>query len=195
MKGKDYVVLILTFVTGVFAGSYLYTTSFAPSYQEDEVPSTQEVMFLLQGQKRGDCNRDGDLCPSFELRANRTYSYIPQYLDGVEPEEVVHGKLGKDRFDELLAYVDAIDLMELEKKSPGACSNIYDTNYAYNLVYKGQSYTYDTCNTAFKNSVLATKFYPLWTRLATTTPTAPLLEEGLSGFLRNQLDKRFTYDD
>ena len=195
MKGKDYFILGLTFLTGMFAGAYLYITSFAPDYQQDAIQQTEEMVFLLQGQKRGGCNKDGDLCPSFELRKNRSYSYVPQYLDGVDQEEVIHGKLGKDKFDTLIAYVDALDLAELEKKTTGGCSALYDTNYAYNMVYEGKSYTYDTCNTKFKNSVLATKLYPLWTRLATTTPTAPFLGGGISGFLQQQLDKRFEYDE
>jgi hypothetical protein len=195
MTGREYFIIIMTFITGMFAGAYLYVTSFAPSYQEDTVQEQSEITFLLHGRKTGDCSAEGSVCPSFELRSDRTYSYIPLSYMGNTKDSEINGKLGKDKFDTLLAYIDSVNLDALQKRSVHKCSTLYDTNYQYNLTYMGKSYHYDTCNTVFKESVLSTKFYPLWTRLSTTTPTAPLLEEGLTGFFRDQLDKKFKYDD
>ncbi len=198
MTGRDIFIIFMTFVTGFFAGVYLYITSFAPSYQNNErTPEMEEISFLLQGQKVGGCSLDSAVCPSFELRADRTYTYIPRYFISEGKTEVIEGRLGKPVFNDLVEYIDAIDdLHALEEKTPDAnCSPVYDTNYRYNLIYKGEMYQYDTCHTVFKKSGLATKFYPLWKRLSTTTPQAPLLEEGLMYYLRNYLDNAFTYDD
>ncbi len=191
MDLKTYTVLGSTFLMGVFVGAYLYITVFVPNYSQVRFDGDEtQIDFLLRGAQRGECNRGDSVCPSFELRSDRTYTYIATYVKNGR-QEVVEGRLGKDRFDSLLTYIAAVDLRALEKRSFGACSRIYDTNYMYNLVYNGESYIFDTCNTVFKDSVLATQFYPLWTRLATTTPTSPLLEEGLNEILREWLYNQF----
>ena len=198
MTGRIYFILVMTFITGMFAGVYLYITAFAPAYDNNSnaVANETEIDFLLHGKKVGECNTQGAVCPSFELRSDRTYTFVPQYVYTNATPEKITGKLGKNIFDVLISYIASIDLRALEEKTPHAdCSPLYDTNYRYDLTYKGVTYTYDTCNTLFKESVLATKFYPLWSRLSTTTPQAPLLEEGITGFLRDKLDEQFQYDD
>ena len=197
MNARIYFILGLTFITGMFAGAYLYVTSFAPDYQKSDIEELSEIEFKLQGQMTGGCLRGGGVCPSFVLNHNRMYEYIPQYrLQEGEPGKVV-GKMNSETFKIILKQVQDTDIEALQKTNARSCQSYLDgIDYNYHLTYAGEIYEFNTCGTNFANSTLDNAFRPLWEQLATSSDVkANQFEGGIGGYLQDQLDKKFDYDE
>jgi hypothetical protein len=196
MNARVYFILGFTFITGMFAGAYMYVTSFAPDYQQSDVEVLSEIDFKLQGQMTGGCQMIG-VCPSFVLNENRTYEYVPQYQLQAGGPETVEGKLDTESFKALVEKVRGANMEILTTKNSLNCDSYVDgIDYNYRLTHEGEVYELSTCGMNFKNSGLDGAFSPLWGRLATSSgATSGSLENGVSGFLRDSLDKQFEYDD
>ena len=196
MNARVYFILGFTFITGMFAGAYLYVTSFAPDYQQSDVEEISEIDFKLQGQMSGGCQMSG-VCPSFVLSQNRTYEYVPHYrLQEGEPD-MVTGKMDTESFKALVEKVRGANMEILTKENSLNCDSYVDgIDYNYRLTHEGEVYELSTCGMNFKNSELDKAFSPLWEQLATSSASsAGSFEGGIGGYLRDALDKKFEYDD
>jgi len=196
MNARVYFILGFTFITGMFAGAYLYVTSFAPDYQQSDVEEISEIDFKLQGQMSGGCQMSG-VCPSFVLSQNRTYEYVPHYrLQEGEPD-MVTGKIDTESFKALVEKVRGANMEILTKENSLNCDSYVDgIDYNYRLTHEGEVYELSTCGMNFKNSELDKAFSPLWEQLATSSASsAGSFEGGIGGYLRDTLDKKFEYDD
>jgi hypothetical protein len=195
MNARVYFILGFTFITGMFSGAYLYVTAFAPDYQQSDVEVVSEIDFKLQGQMSGGCQMMG-VCPSFVLNQNRTYEYIPWYqLQEGEPEQIL-GKMDSKTFRDLIDQIEVANMEALQKKNTLTCQSYIDgIDYSYRLIYQGEEYELSTCGMNFQNSELASAFAPLWQQLATFTQASASSEGGVGGFLMNQLDEKFKYDE
>lgn len=179
----------------MFSGAYLYVTSFAPDYQQSDVEELAEIDFRIQGQMIGGCAMAG-VCPSFVLNQNRLYEYVPAYkLQDGEPEKIT-GKMDVESFKAVVAKVQASNMEILTKGNSLNCDSYVDgIDYSYHVTLDGEMYDLNTCGTNFKNSQLEQTFRPLWMQLTKATEETGLFEDGIDGFFRNQLDKKFEYDE
>jgi len=195
MKGKDYFVFFLTFITGIFAGAYLYITSFVPDYQQDNISEISEVDFLLQGQERGDCGDIYGLCASFELQQDRTYKYMTRSTPDIADAPLTEGRLNKKVFIDFVDYLRTVELTELAQVDFNTCPSRQDVTYTYSLVFTGESYQFSTCDRVFATSNLSQELNSLWHTVTSVSTSTSNFDNGISGFLEQQLDKRFHYDD
>ncbi|MAZ66166.1 MAG: hypothetical protein CMF25_03570 [Kangiellaceae bacterium] len=196
MDTKTWLTLGFTFIVGVFSGAYLYVTVFAPQYNDDGFEDPSEIALRIQGQTYGGCQRTGS-CPQFELENNRRYTYTKQAqrLDG--EDEVMTGKMDRERFAQLADLLMETNFSALAQETQRSCDSYVDgVDYRYNVILEGEQFELDTCGTAFYNSTLERALRPLWGQFATTTSDLPyILERGMTGAAQDALDNLFQYDE
>jgi len=190
MNARAYFILGFTFVTGLFAGGYLYITSFAPDYVQSDMEEITEVNFRVQGQSTGGCQMSG-VCPSFILNQNRTYEYIPAYRLQDDEPEVVTGKMDSNVFKEVVSAVETAEFATLQKINTKSCSSYVDgADYIYHIIYEGTMHDLHTCGTDFGDSSLAVALQPLWKQLSVPEATESENTHGLlEGYLRKSFER------
>lgn len=145
MEKSDWFLLIFTFVVGMSAGVYLYTTSFRPVYQvEDLLPVLSlDAELNITGRAYGDA-RTGYEYPSFRVIDGGQYAYLPGgAYDGTR--EPVEGTLPGRVYRTLEAAVASADLDTFT--APSGRQRCSGTNYAYRVIVDGTEYELDTCGT------------------------------------------------
>lgn len=147
---QDITIMVITFLVGIFAGFYLYTTAFAPQFDEF-VGQTESVYedFVVDGTKYGG-NRAGT-APSFQLLADGTFRYLP-YTDSGMLGEVREGTLQRTLLREIKDNLTASSLeLASQNVTRGDCASYVDgLDYSYSVTIDGDSYTLDTCTTNFR---------------------------------------------
>lgn len=161
---QDYLVMIMTFVVGVIAGFYLYTTAFAPNFDEF-VGQTEEVYedFVVEGTQYGG-DRMGGTAPSFQLLENGSYRYLP-YAAGGETPTAVEGTLPRELLNEVKQTLTEEALENSAQiVTRGDCMSYVDgRDFTYNVTLDGFDYTLDTCTTALSSgSIIKTTLDKLW---------------------------------
>lgn len=167
MKIRDWFILIVTFLVGAFCGVYLYVTSFKPNYEPDDLPDTRVGELSIIGIEYASLS---DSPASFRVKDDGTYDYIRRNsLD----EEKIEGELPKALFNQLVNEIAAADLETLSEAGAGVDTNVVcaadnlPTNYEYNILYKEQEYTLDTCVGNFSNDhPLGETFLEVWEYMA-----------------------------
>ncbi len=199
MRGTDLVLVVLTFFTGVFFGAYLYITVYAPEYRESDAPvAVEDTAFSLMGQQYGGCDRLLQVCDSFTLEEDRSYTFAAGYVPSEPAPKDVTGRLDRETFDALIAAVTETNLALLEdEREEAACASAADANdYRYRLIYEGEEFFFDTCSTRFTTSGLATVFARVWPEV---TEARTVLDEAgdvnLGETVESFIDDQFKYDD
>jgi len=194
MKGSDYALLGLTFVTGMMAGAFLYVTAFLPAQVAKET-ARDESSWTIGATMVGDCEREvGKICSRFELLSDRTYQYLPP------------GQTDANfTLDTSSISATQIGLLEValtksvnDSASTISCSDTFvGSGYEYDVRYEGDRFIFSTCDSAFAASVLNAELATIWRILAGDEVSAPpvLIEEGVSGWLENLLDESFRYNE
>lgn len=191
MKGSDYILLVLTFITGMCAGAYLYITYFAPAYVAEDIPSVEDTYFELSGEMYGACEAGDQSCASFHLKENRTYTYVPAQAQD-RTEDKLTGTLDRRTFSALEDVLMNTDIALLQADGGYCAAKHGGTDYRYRVVFDGEAYLLDTCGTAFVNTSLARAFEALWPRLATSTASRAIDIDGngVERFLEQEIYDR-----
>jgi hypothetical protein len=161
---QDYLVMIMTFVVGIISGFYLYTTAFAPQFDEF-MGTTEEVYedFVLEGSQYGG-DRMGGTAPSFQLLENGSFRYLP-YVNEGEVAVAKEGLLPRALLNEVKQTLttDALDISS-QIVTRGDCMSYVDgRDYTYNVTLDGSEYTLDTCTTALStDSLIYATLDKLW---------------------------------
>ncbi len=161
---QDIAIMGITFVVGIFAGFYLYTTAFAPQFDEF-VGQTEEVYadFVIEGSQYGG-DRAGGTAPSFQLLENGSFRYLPYAVEG----EVVEAKEGLLPRALLTEVKQTLTQESLEIASGpvvrGDCFSYVDgRDFMYKVTLESVDYTLDTCTTALTNdSIVGSTLDKLW---------------------------------
>ncbi len=184
MTGQQKMILFLTFITGAFGGAYLYITTFAPQYTQDDVPEKNQITIV--GEMYGGCARGGQ-CASFRLSGDRLYQYMKS------EDEREEGKIPRDLLDAVLSQLSAYRLQSYA--APAAirdCHSYVDgIDYKYEVSFEGKRYVLDTCTTLLPHdSKLQMSLLDVWDYVNAATTSYPvLLEKGVGGWLLNQFEE------
>lgn len=185
MKGSDYALLVFTFVVGVFAGGYLYVTVFVPSVAEQQA-ARGERDWEIYGEEIGECRQSND-CAELFVASDRTLRFS---IDG---SEMLVATVSRELRSRLRT---ALEDYEPSSVGPG-CQSVTGRFYAYDVAAFGDRYEVATCSQRFAESELATVLDEVWRYAEAGDYNAPpvIIEKGLTGWLEQQLDKQFDYDD
>ena len=171
MKTHERLLFALTFVFGLFCGVMLYVLVYAPAYQQSTVTDITQVSFQLTGQMYGACSRGTMVCPSFVLKSDRRYRYLPWYSQSADTPTPVTGRLSVTAFNSVVAALRNAPYDALAKTSNTCVSSTGGTDYQYGVVIDGTQHTLDTCHTVFGTSPLSRTLAALWAQVTTTTTT------------------------
>jgi len=170
MSGQDWFLFILTFITGVMAGMYVYILSFKPTYIPDDLNSNEDVAaeFSVVGKVYGGQVSNGYISPSFRITADGSYAYVPggEGSDALEP---VSGKLPNGLFRDVVSATDKNTLINSsEPINKESCRSYSDgLDYQYRIVLDNNQYEVDTCRTTLSyDAELALVLDAVWNYLA-----------------------------
>jgi len=185
MTGKIYFVLVSTFLMGIISGAFLYVSVFAPAYESDieGSESIDSEAVVISGSMYGGC-MEMDMCASFKLIDDRSYSYL-EYAGG----EVEKGKIPAELSDSLFEYIDSNALFNDSKMATSdSCDSFVDgIDYRYEVANDDEEYTLDTCGTVFvSNRAAQNLLLEVWAFMENPTTTYPtFIEEGISGVIKD----------
>lgn len=148
VKKPDYLSVLVTFVMGLIAGAYLYTTEAAEFIVELTVPNKAEevIEFTVESEAYGGCR---EVCPSFQVQYDGSYRYV--YTPGIgQPQVLRQGSLPLPVLREVR---NALSEKALARQSqpvePVVCNSYTDgIDVKYEITFAEQEYTIDSCGTA-----------------------------------------------
>ena len=146
MEKRDIFLVIFTAVIGLLSGMYLYLTAFAPVYVDDRPEQFSSDRFEVVARAYGGCSRIG--CPRVRITEDRSYQYVPNKNE-LETEEDTYPFR---EFSRLRNAVAGADLSALGTPRSGQCASFTDgADYAFDITYRGERFSLDTCETALAN--------------------------------------------
>lgn len=196
MKLDDWLLLSLTFVTGVAIGAYVYVTAFKPTYAPEGLNDSEEgaAEFSVVGKIYGGTESADYIRPSFRVLGDGSYLYAVGG-EGEDALEPIEGELPSDLRRALLsAAADDVLLEGSQTVGKSNCRSYQGgTDYEYRFVLDGEYYTLDTCHTALNyDDELNLVLEDVWNYLSGDSYGASGLKgdtpyEMLENFLRERL--------
>lgn len=164
MKRDDWMLLSLTFLTGVAIGMYIYIGIFKPMYAPEKISGTESEAseWSLVSRKRDGVSVGGYSEPTFRLLGDGSYTYLPGSAEGatVEPKE---GKLSRSLLRELRSYDDTLLDYSYTVSRQNCASERGGYDYEYRFTKSTLNYNLDTCYTALgDNTPLAILLNEVW---------------------------------
>lgn len=195
MSGQDTFMFLLTFLTGIFLGAFIYVTSFKPTYAPDDIGSAESTAgdFSVIAKAYGGVHERGYISPSFRVLSEGSYMYIQ---GGVSDSalEPIEGKLPSSLLRQLkvVATEDTLVIYE-EEVGKSNCRSFADgVDYEYRITLEEIEYSLDTCTSNVPyDSALAIALDDVWTFISGTgTYTGPQggsLSDKATDFIRKNL--------
>ena len=142
MKIGDWLVVLLTFFTGVAAGSFVYLSGFKEIDIDPVKPSVISAFEIIVTQTGG-CLR-GDGCSSYRILSDGNYVLI------AGSGETTGGLLAEDQLNSLKKTLAETDLEQQSLKvEPDFCEAWVDgIDTSYQITRDKITYELDTCGTA-----------------------------------------------
>lgn len=164
MSRDDWMLFILTFLTGAAIGMYIYVAVWKPVYAPEELGDDETVAseWSVVGKRRGG-NHDSDyIQPSFRLLGNGSYTYIEGGAN-TEPSTPKEGKLRGTKLSDLKVSVPTLKNYEGAVNNANCASLNGGYDYEYRFTVRGETYYLDTCETKLGTETpLASDLAALW---------------------------------
>lgn len=169
MTSQDKISIVVTFIFGILAGSYIYVTGFATTFSPPEAaPEDIYSGLLITGEGYGECEQN-NTCFSFQLLENGDYrALFDDAGDGHSAAK--EGSIPRTLRNELRSSLIVESLVNDSKtRNTLDCEYGYkDTNYKFRVTLNQQDYFLDTCQTTidYEGSAWAS-LAKLWNYFAT----------------------------
>lgn len=155
MRRQDLVSILITFVVGLFVGSYLYLFGFSQQFTFFGELTEQPTGLTIFGEAYGGCERGG-LCGSFQLAADGSYASFPSVGDRearVKEEGDIPAELRRTLRD---TFTDDYLFDLSEPFVPEMCATYSDgVDYRFRISIGEEQYLLDTCDTELANDATA----------------------------------------
>ena len=144
---SDLVVLLMTFVTGILAGSYIYFTGFREIDFEPREPQAAPSSFSIAVSMYGGCAMVG-ICPSYRFDETGAFQLFTDTRSGVE--ERLSGQVPQEWLQRVESALATIDLQaQSTPQEYESCAAWLDgIDFEYNITVAGEQFRLDTCGTA-----------------------------------------------
>lgn len=169
MTTQDKFIFILTFITGLAAGMYVYVISFKPTYAPETINNVEELAedFSVIGKQYAGDRQNDYVAPSFRITADGSFSYRPggSTTDGLE---IIEGKLPRTLINDLRSLATFDELDRLSENNPaGDCQSFVDgIDYQYRIILESEEFQLDSCDTRLGyDSDLALALEDVWNYL------------------------------
>ena len=146
MKPQDKLSILITFVIGMFAGSYLYLAGFATTFNLPEA-STKDVYtkLVIVGDSYGECKEDRT-CLSFQVLEDGSYRALFDNQDGGDAV-IKEGSLSSSLRRELNTVLNVNNLQANSKilSTPDCHYGTDSTNFRFKVTLDSNDYPLDSC--------------------------------------------------
>ena len=146
MKKNDLLSMLVTFVVGLFAGSYLYTTGFADTVAKYTTPDVESVSeFSVASYVYGGCR---NACPSFRVENDGSYRLFYTPVAGAE-QVLRQGTLPFTLQRQLNNTLIVSDLVvQSQPREPALCNSFADgIDIRYEITVEDTQYELNSCGT------------------------------------------------
>lgn len=143
MKRDEWMLLTLTFLTGLAIGMYVYIMFFKPTYTPENLNTSEaEASEWSLVAKRYSSDADRSVEPSFRLLGDRSYVYLSGGAE--EPRE---GKLSSGLMRQLREFDDELYGYSAAPMQPDCPSVRGGYDFEYRFIVDNTVYALDTCHT------------------------------------------------
>jgi len=167
MKRQDVINIMITFMVGFFAGTYLYVGHFSKLLNPDDVATEEEATeFSITSRAYGSCDPN---CPSFQVAKDGSYRYLFVPNIGAE-RQVREGTIPFNTMREVKDVLETDVLVEQSQEvTPPECnSRSGSIDVEYIIAYEGAQYELDSCGTAVDgNGQLWSSLAKIWNHFET----------------------------
>ena len=169
MTSQDKISIGITFLFGLFVGSYLYVTGFAITFNIPET-ALEDVYsgLLITGEGYGECEQS-NTCLTFQVLENGDYRALFA-ANGDNDPIVKEGSISRALRNSLGSSLTAesLTLNSKIRSTPDCKYGLNDTNYRFRITLDKQEYLLDTCQTKIDyNGSAWTSLTKLWNYFAT----------------------------
>ena len=164
MQKHFYLMLALTFVTGIASGVFVYTVSRNPEpYVTPEEPATG---FEIIAYSYGGCERAG--CSSFRLLEDGVYTYLTRTI--ARGDERFEDSISERQLGILTDLVESTSFKTVEQTSfAGVCPSTYDgIVYRFEIRDKELRYSFDSCTEVLEGEPLFVELIKYFAIMETT---------------------------
>lgn len=152
MKRDDWMLLSLTFLTGLAIGMYVYIVAFKPTYVPEDLNTTEVEAseWSVVGKKRMESDQSGYVYPSFRLLGDGSYVYLPggNSTDSLEP---IEGSVSSGLIRELKAESRLMPSYTADSTTSYCGGDSEGYEYEYRVTIENRNYVLDTCYTALSH--------------------------------------------
>lgn len=196
MTTQDWFMFILTFLTGIFIGFYVYVSFFKPNYTPDDLASSESSAseFSVIGKQYGGSEGPEYIHPSFRLLPDASFVYVPGGTSESSLEQQ-SGKVSGQLVRSLRTMAMEETLEQLSNRVVKENCRLYDggIEYLYRITLDNVEYELDTCGTDITYSdPLAVELAKLWEAVENPNSGGGLrgdsLYDTLENFLKDQFD-------
>ncbi|MEX2341252.1 MAG: hypothetical protein WD605_02950 [Candidatus Paceibacterota bacterium] len=163
MKRDDWILLSLTFLTGLIIGMFVYITAFKPTYEAESLSGTEAEAgeWSVVGKRIGGVNESNYIQPSFRLLGNGEYTYLPGGSGGESPEPR-SGKISQREMSDLRFIETELAALEQSGRLAVCQSDRGGYDYEYRISLNQNTFLLDTCLVSFNGSSLETSLDSIW---------------------------------
>jgi hypothetical protein len=146
-----YLIILLTFITGLASGVYVYFTTLN-SDEEKSVGTPIEEGYEVIAYTYGGCERVG--CSSYKLADDGKYSYLMQSAG--YGNERFNDTLSLKQHEELDAVIEDTNYKSIkESVFTGTCPDTYDgLAYRFEIRIENERYSFDSCTQSLEEKAL-----------------------------------------
>ena len=163
MKRDDWMILSLTFLTGLAIGMYIYITVYKPTYEADDISSTETEAgeWSVVGKRIGGTDDYDYIQPSFRLLGNGEYTYLPGGT-GEMSLEPIEGSLSSREMSGIRLNESELAAYEQGQRLAVCVADRGGYDYEYRITINRESYLLDTCLASFSGSSLEESLSTVW---------------------------------
>lgn len=163
MQRDDWILLSLTFLTGLAIGMYIYIAAFKPTYAPENLSDTEAEAgeWSIIGKQRGGDHDARYIHPSFRLLGDGSYVYLPGGMGegALDPQK---GSLSKRQLAAVSFSASELSAYSRPAEAASCVSDHGGYDYEYRITLAGETYVLDTCSTALRDSPKAEELEALW---------------------------------
>lgn len=190
MKRDDWMLLSLTFLTGLAIGMYVYIAAYKPTYEADDLSGTEAEAgeWSIVGKRVGGVDDNEYIQPSFRLLGNGEFTYLPGGT-GNTSLEPVNGSLSSRDMADLRFSETELATYERSSRMSVCAADRGGYDYEYRITLDRESYLLDTCTVNFSGSSLNESLTAIWQNIEGEGPTRRYssVSDWLEDFLRRNL--------
>ncbi|MCB9811927.1 hypothetical protein H6783_03360 [Candidatus Nomurabacteria bacterium] len=199
MTGKEWFLFIMTFLTGLFLGFYVYVMFFKPHYLPEDLggDETTAAEFSVVAKAYGGSEGPEYIHPSFRLLGDGEYVYVAGGT-GTDALEERHGTLPRAYMNELQRLATAEKLAYFAEDRERTDCRLFSggVDHVYRFTVHNTDYTLDTCGTALMyEDELAQLMETIWGEIITPGSTGAPAGSAPYDWLEHKLKSYFDWQE